>query len=300
MFDLPGFWSGWVIVLVVCGLAWLCWLLWTLYFGRRWTGAPPEPDPVWDENLREGHTPPPLWWFWLLLALLVFSAAYLMLYPGLGAARGALAWSQAGQLAASTRADAREHAKLRQHWRQASLDELAADPLAMRVARRLYANNCAACHGVRAEGQAKRFPSLRDDEWIWGDSEAAIMHSIRHGRIAIMPPWQAALGHDGVRRMALYVIAMSQGRGGDAGHADARAAWGQYCAACHGADGGGNAMLGAPSLRDDIWLYGGSLGEVSYSIAVGRQGLMPPQGERLNEEQMRLLAAWLQDGARGL
>jgi cytochrome c oxidase cbb3-type subunit 3 len=48
------------------------------------------------------------------------------------------------------------------------------------------------------------------------------------------------------------------------------------CAACHGRGGHGNVALGAPSLSDDDWLYGGSGKDILASIHDGRSGLMPP------------------------
>lgn len=43
--------------------------------------------------------------------------------------------------------------------------------------------------------------------------------------------------------------------------------FGDNCAGCHGAGGGGGA--GYPSLRDDVWLWGGSLAEIQHTIQVG-------------------------------
>jgi cytochrome c oxidase cbb3-type subunit 3 len=60
------------------------------------------------------------------------------------------------------------------------------------------------------------------------------------------------------------------------------------------------AALGAPSLKDPEWLYGGSLDDVRASIAEGRNGQMPAFGERLDETQVKLLAAWLIGGAEPL
>ncbi|MEX1032987.1 MAG: c-type cytochrome [Cellvibrionaceae bacterium] len=67
----------------------------------------------------------------------------------------------------------------------------------------------------------------------------------------------------------------------------------QYCSACHGRDGSGNEILGAPNLRNDIWLYGGSADAVKTSIVRGRRGVMPAFGERLDDTQIKLLVAWL-------
>ena len=87
------------------------------------------------------------------------------------------------------------------------------------------------------------------------------------------------------------------------GEADSAAAEGgtlfqQYCAACHGPEGAGNPQLGAPALNDEAWNYGGERADVLESIANGRSGIMPSFGERLDETQIRLLAAWLKAGAR--
>ena len=70
------------------------------------------------------------------------------------------------------------------------------------------------------------------------------------------------------------------------------------CVACHGPDGAGNPLLGAPALNDAIWTYGGERAEVVESIANGRTGVMPAFGTRLDETQIRLLVAWLKSGAR--
>ena len=86
MADLPsGFWAGWIAVLTIVSLIGLIWLSLSIYMSRE-----EYKSPVWDENLREGSTPAPLWWFWLMFALLIFSDIYLVLYPGLGSYRGAL------------------------------------------------------------------------------------------------------------------------------------------------------------------------------------------------------------------
>ena len=41
------------------------------------------------------------------------------------------------------------------------------DPKAMAIGERLFANNCATCHGADARG-SKGFPNLTDGDWLWG------------------------------------------------------------------------------------------------------------------------------------
>ena len=65
------------------------------------------------------------------------------------------------------------------------------------------------------------------------------------------------------------------------------------CAACHGPDGKGNQMLGAPNLTDEIWLYGGSAEDIAQTINQGRSGNMPAHENLLSEDRRRLLAAYV-------
>ena len=54
--------------------------------------------------------------------------------------------------------------------------------------------------------------------------------------------------------------------------------FGDNCATCHGAGGAG--AKGYPNLRDDVWLWGGSLDEIRHTIQVGvRSGHAQARGE---------------------
>lgn len=289
MADLPGdFWAGWIAVLTVLSLIGLVWLTWSIYFTKDTEGS--HESPVWDENLKEGSRPAPLWWFWLILALLVFSVGYLMLYPGLGSFKGALKWSQGGRLADSYVRYRAEFSDARQALLAASFQELQSDRAAMVAAKGLYERNCSACHGPNGEGQASRFPNLTDDAWQWGGSAEQIEHTLRHGRQAAMPSLAAVLGEDGVRQVATYVQSMATIPGE---MHPGRIKYVQFCVACHGDSGEGNPALGAPNLADDDWLYGNSLSEITVSIIDGRNGVMPAFGNQLDDVQIRLLTAWL-------
>lgn len=289
MSDMPSdFWAGWVVVLTVTSLGFMVWLVYSVYF----TASPDEEaSPVWDENLSEGSNPAPMWWFWLILSLLVISVVYLMLYPGLGSYSGFLNWTQGGRLERSYDAYDQKFSDLRALVSQASLPVLHNNSVAMASAARVFDENCAACHGPDARGQASLFPDLRDDVWQWGASEQQIEQTIRAGRTGVMPGWAAALGDAGVEAVTSYVLAAAAGDD-VAGH-PGKASYTQICAVCHAADGSGNALLGGPSLVDGVWLYGGDQAAVRHSIAVGRTGVMPAFGERLDDTQVRMLVAWL-------
>ena len=81
--------------------------------------------------------------------------------------------------------------------------------------------------------------------------------------------------------------------------AKGEASYTAVCAACHGADGTGNTMLGAPNLTDDAWLYGASLADIEQSIRNGRQGVMPAHKDLLSEEKIHVLAAYVISLSKG-
>ena len=121
--------------------------------------------------------------------------------------------------------------------------------------------------------------------------EEEIEKTIRQGRNAIMVGWQNALGDDGVAQVIDYVKTLPYGVSNE--HNQGKQLFDQFCIACHGADGSGNPLLGAPNLTDNTWLYGNSDQQLRQTIAVGRNGIMPAFDDRLSDAQIRLLIAWL-------
>ena len=283
------FWAGWITILTVTSFIGLSWLIFSIYFSGE-DDAEEADGPVWDENLREGSNPAPMWWFWLILALMVFSVIYLMLYPGLGSFAGALKWTQGGRLDDSFVVYESEFGGVRSLIAEGQLETLRADSSLVASAQRIFDRNCAVCHGYDAAGQAENFPNLIDAHWQWGGSPEQIEQSIRAGRNAVMVGWSAILGDAGVLNVADYVRKMGSSEA--AGH-PGQTQYNQFCVACHGVEGLGNVLLGAPNLVDDDWLYGNSEEALQYSIAVGRTGEMPAFNDRLDDTQVRLLVMLL-------
>jgi len=290
MADMPsGFWSGWIIVLTLFSLAGVAWLVWSIYYGRDLTEES-DAEPVWDNDLQEGHNPPPLWWFWMLFGAMIFSLIYLMFFPGLGAFTGVLNWSQGSRVASSYENFEASFAEARAEIANMSLAEIQNDLNLMDTAERIYSRECSACHGPDGRGQANMFPNLQDVDWQWGDSAEQIEMSIRGGRRANMIAWEAVLGDEGITQTARYVRNLQNGVDESMpGHT----LYQQNCAACHGAEGAGNPLLGAPRLNDDIWLYGGDQATIEETLYEGRYGVMPAFGERLDDAQLKLLIALL-------
>ena len=134
---------------------------------------------------------------------------YLVLYAGLGSSRGLLGWSSEEQLQRDVAANDAKLEALIEPWRTLTVEQLAANAEAVGVGHRLYLDNCAACHGSTALGnQALGAPNLTDADWQYGGSGETIVASILDGRNGVMPPWGAALGHNGVNEVAAYVLSL--------------------------------------------------------------------------------------------
>ena len=105
-----------------------------------------------------------------------------------------------------------------------------------------------------------------------------------------MIAWGGTLGDDGVDQVAEYVQIIG---GPSAESHPGKADYEQNCTAYHGLDGAGNALLGAPRINDDIWLYGGDLDTLKTTLRQGRFGIMPAFDARLDDFQIKLLVALL-------
>jgi cytochrome c oxidase cbb3-type subunit 3 len=248
---------------------------------------------VWDEDLREMNNPLPRWWVWLFIITVVFAFVYLALYPGLGSFDGSLKWSSVGQHQAEVDKARAAMAPLYAKYTSQPAEALAKDPQAMAIGERLFANNCATCHGADARG-SKGFPNLTDRDWLGGDgSPAYIEKTIKEGRQGVMPPMAAAVGSaDDVRNVANYVLSLS-GSPSNAVASQLGKAKFAACAACHGPDGKGNPALGAPNLTDKVWLHGWGEEAIVSIVGTGKTNTMPAQAARLSDEQIHVLGAYV-------
>jgi cytochrome c oxidase cbb3-type subunit 3 len=247
---------------------------------------------VWDGDLREMNNPLPLWWVGMFVISILFSLAYLVLYPGLGRYAGSLGWTQAGQYTAEVQAIDTATAPVYAAFAAMPFAALSRDPQAQAIGERLYMNNCAQCHASDARG-SKGFPNLTDSDWLHGGSPEKIIETITLGRIGQMPPMAAAVGTpQDVKNVANYVMSLS-GSPHDSLSAGLGKAQFTVCAACHGADGKGNMALGAPNLTDGIWLHGYGVNAITEVVNQGKVNQMPAQGGRLTEAQIRVLASYV-------
>jgi cytochrome c oxidase cbb3-type subunit 3 len=259
---------------------------------RKAPGAAPTTGHVWDEDLAEYNNPLPRWWSWLFYISIVFSLAYLVLYPGLGSWRGVLGWSQLSQLEHEIAAAEKRFGPLYEKFAAMDVEAVAKNPEALAVGQKLFLNSCAQCHASDGAG-SRGFPNLTDRDWLWGGDAKTVKATIAEGRTGTMPPFGAALGEQGVKDVAHYVMSLSGRTHDSLRRARGEPLFKQTCAACHGADGKGNPLLGAPNLTDRIWLHGSAEPAIIETITRGRANQMPAHKELLSEAKVHLLAAYV-------
>ena len=286
--------SIFITVLVALNIIGACWLM--LAMRKRTPGdSGPSAETTghtWDGDLGEYNNPLPRWWLWGFFISVAFAIGYLALYPGLGNYAGALSWTSAGLHADLQRQAEAQAQVVLGRFDGKPVEDLVNDPQAHSIGRNLFANNCSQCHGSDGHGNPG-FPNLADKDWQWGGTPEQVEATITGGRQAAMVAWQPVIGDAGVENVLAYVLTLS-GRTAPSGDVEAgKALFATNCIACHGEDGKGNPLVGAPNLTDSTWLYGGSVETIRASIAQGRQGVMPVWGERLGATRVRLLAAYV-------
>jgi cytochrome c oxidase cbb3-type subunit 3 len=262
----------------------------------------------WD-GLRELNTPLPLWWLYTFYACIAFAAVWVVLYPALpiSGATGLLGWTARGAFPAQQAADAAQREPMMARLRSTSPAAIAADPqlrsYAIAGGRIAFANHCAACHGAGGQGAQGGYPSLADDDWLWGGDLAAIHTTITHGirnqdsdeaRLSIMPVFgNGILTPAQISDVTEYVLALSQGSTNPEATTRGATLFTENCAACHGEKGQGNPEFGAPNLTDRIWLHGSQRNQIQTYITRPRMGVMPAIGQRLDPAVVNMLAVYV-------
>lgn len=261
----------------------------------------------WD-GLKELNTPLPKWWLWVFYACIVWSIGYFFFYPswplvsdytkgiwGATMRSDAIAAYEGGVKARLANASGLADAPLEKIKSTPALLEFA-----MANGKAAFGDNCAPCHGSGATG-GPGYPSLQDDDWLWGGKLADIYQTLRFGirsghkdtRDSVMPNF----GKDGVLKkeeiaaVADYVVSFSDPsvKGTDAG----KKIFADNCAVCHGEDAKGNQELGAPNLADKIWLYGGGKDKVIAQVTESKHGVMPAWEGRLDPITIKSLAVYV-------
>jgi cytochrome c oxidase cbb3-type subunit III len=286
--------SGWSVFIAVATVVSLVACLALLVFAsrRKQMADDNSTGHVFDGDLAEMNNPMPMWWVVLFVITVIFALAYVYAFPALGSVAGSLGWTSRGELEADQAEAAKDMAKVYAAYTGVPAQTLSQDGKAMAIGQRLFINNCATCHGSDARG-SKGFPNLTDDDWLHGGSPEKIEETITLGRIGVMPPMAAAVGTaSDVHDVAHYVLSLSRSPYDSIAASSGKAKF-AVCAACHGADGKGNAAIGAPNLSDGVWLHGWGEAAITRIINSGKTNVMPAQGGRLSPEQIHVLASYV-------
>ncbi|MCA8886999.1 MAG: cytochrome-c oxidase, cbb3-type subunit III [Hyphomonadaceae bacterium] len=273
----------------------------------------------WD-GVKELDTPLPRWWLYIFYACILAAVIYWVLMPawpiGNGYTKGILGFSDRNNVAADVQALQSARAPMYERLAHASAADIAADPELQEFARAAgesaFGDNCRTCHGAGGAG-APGYPVLADDVWIWGGSLAEIEHTLRVGvrsdhpdtRMSMMPAFgrDHLLSAQQIADVTEHVISISAAS--ERLHPDRAAAargalvYHEQCAVCHGPSGAGNRTVGAPSLNDDVWLYGGTREEIRRQVEMGRGGVMPTWERRFDPGTLRALAYYVHEMGGG-
>jgi cytochrome c oxidase cbb3-type subunit III len=272
--------------------------------GRETTGH------EWD-GIKELNTPLPRWWVYVFYATIVWSIGYWIVYPAWpgisGYTRGLFDYSSREQYAEQVASTAEARKVWTDQFKGQPIEQIVAntDLLNYGIAggRAVFAANCTACHGAGGQG-GKGYPTLADDDWLWGGDLASIQQTITHGvrssadpdtRQSEMPRFgvDGLLTPEQISDVAEFVLSLSN-RSNDAVAAGrGKAIFADQCAACHGEAGGGNSELGAPNLTDEIWLYGAERQDIIAQITNPHMGVMPNWRQRFDETTIKMLTIYV-------
>lgn len=78
---------------------------------------------------------------------------------------------------------------------------------------KLFADNCAACHGDKGQGNAELgAPALNNDIWLYGGDKASIAEAITNSRKGVMPAWGKILDPVTIKQLTIYVHSLGGGK----------------------------------------------------------------------------------------
>ncbi len=262
----------------------------------------------WD-GIQELNNPLPRWWLWTFYLTIIWGIGYTIAYPAWpmvsGATAGVLGWSARGTVANDIAEHDGQNANLVTALLQADMTTLPenADLNRYAVARggAVFRAQCSQCHGSGAAG-ATGYPNLLDDDWLWGGEMEQIIYSVTHGirnevdpdaHWSQMPAFGDIFTKEETAATVEYLVSLSSSEFDATLAEEGATLFLDNCAACHGDNAMGDRAVGAPNLADAIWLYGGDREALTYSVENARFGVMPAWGQRLSEEDVRAVSAYV-------
>lgn len=269
----------------------------------------------WD-GIEEYNNPLPKWWLWTFYACTIWGIGYSIAMPAWpifksGATPGIIGSSTRANVQADIDKFAAANKPIQEKLVSVELDQISSDPelknYTQNAGAAVFRTWCAQCHGAGAGGNSQLgYPNLLDSAWLWGGTMEDIHFTVTHGirnetdpdeeaRYSEMP----AFGRDEILEPAQidqvvqYVRKISNQDHDEAMATEGETVFMDNCSACHAEDGTGDQMQGAPNLTDAVWLYGGDVDTLTYTVTNARYGVMPNWNERLSEADIRAVAAYV-------
>lgn len=77
---------------------------------------------------------------------------------------------------------------------------------------KVYAENCASCHGEDAKGMREfGAPNLADKIWLYGKTREDLVAQINKAKAGVMPMWEGRLDDATLKQLAVYVHSLGGG-----------------------------------------------------------------------------------------
>ena len=264
----------------------------------------------WD-GIEEYDNPLPRWWLWTFYITIIWAIGYVIAYPAIplirGATQGLLGETMRSDVAVEIQRFKDANAPIQAKLVETPLDSIAADPeLANYTANAggaIFRTWCAQCHGSGAGG-AKGYPSLLDNDWLWGGTLDDVYTTVQHGirdpkdgetRYSEMPRFgtDELLDKTQIAQVVNHVLQLG-GQPHDAAlAAEGATVFAENCTSCHGENGAGDRAQGAPNLTDAVWLYGSDPATITRIVHDGPFGVMPAWAGRLSEADIRAVASYV-------
>src|SRR4051812_14843199 len=182
--------------------------------------------------------------------------------------------------------------------------ELPRKPIDLADGTRLYAANCASCHGPRGMGDGRAGAALNPKPTAIGSGKA--MHDVAPAMMfrkvsvgvagTAMPAFAPALTAEQRWNIVMYLSSL---RSGPEELAEGEGLFTQNCAQCHGSTGMGDAPLSRSlsKLPGEIgsfaWQVARSDSQLAAVVRAGMPGTPMPPSANLNEAQIQSVVAYL-------
>ena len=151
------FWHYYIVAIVVASFIYVTWLLLSQDKVKLKKGEEVKTTGHSWDGIEEYNNPMPRWWFWMFVFMILFSAGYLVVYPGLGDYKGVFNWTSHNQYEREVTAADKTVNALYGKYSKMKVEDVAKDQAAMTIGKNLFATYCIQCHGSDAQG-SRGFP----------------------------------------------------------------------------------------------------------------------------------------------